>query len=106
MRALYAAFLLASPTSIRSDDLVTRMSSPLQWSRLSTNTFQGPGEAAWQVGFGRFDAPDPEQPELIETAKLGRAGTPGWVPGSEVRGEGVFVRLEEDRLAAWEGSSR
>jgi hypothetical protein len=77
MRALYAAFLLASPTSIRSDDLVTRMSSPLQWSRLSTNTFQGPGEAAWQVGFGRFDAPDPEQPELIETAKLGRAGTPG-----------------------------
>jgi hypothetical protein len=27
MRALYAAFLLASPTSIRSDDPVTRMSS-------------------------------------------------------------------------------
>ncbi|MCE3277139.1 MAG: hypothetical protein K0R13_2994 [Propionibacteriaceae bacterium] len=23
--------------------------------------------------------------------------------GSEVRGEGVFVRLEEDRLAAWKG---
>jgi hypothetical protein len=54
------------------------------------------------VGFGRFDAPDPEQPELIETAKLSRAGT-GWVPACEVPGEGVFVGLEEDRRAAWEG---
>jgi hypothetical protein len=55
------------------------------------------------VGFGRFDAPDPEQPELIETAKLSRAGTPGWVPACEVPGEGVFVRVEEDGRAAWEG---
>jgi hypothetical protein len=55
------------------------------------------------VGFGRFDAADAEQPELIEMAKLGRAGMPGWVPACEVRGEGGFVRVEEDRLAAWEG---
>jgi hypothetical protein len=54
------------------------------------------------VGFGRFDAPDPEQPEQIEMAKLSRAGTPGWVPACEVPGEGVFVGLEEDRRAAWE----
>jgi hypothetical protein len=68
------------------------------------------GAPAWNervvralVGFSRFDAPDPEQPELIEMTKLSRAGTPGWVPASEVRGEGVFVRVEEDRLAAWDG---
>lgn len=54
------------------------------------------------VGFSRFDAPDPEQPDLIEVARLSRAETPEWVPASEVRGEGVFVRLAEDRLAAWE----
>jgi hypothetical protein len=54
------------------------------------------------VGFSRFDAPDPEQPDLIEVARLSRAETPEWVPATEVRGEGVFVRLAEDRLAAWE----
>jgi hypothetical protein len=54
------------------------------------------------VGFSRFDAPDPEQPDLIEVARLSRAEAPEWIPASEVRGEGVFVRLAEDRLAAWE----
>jgi hypothetical protein len=53
--------------------------------------------------FGRFDAADAEQPEQIEVAKLSRAGTPGWGPACEVRGEDVFVRLEEDRRAACEG---
>jgi hypothetical protein len=55
------------------------------------------------AGFGRVDAPDADQPELIEMVRLSRAGTPGWVPAREVRGEGVFVRVEEDQLVAWEG---
>ncbi|MGH3634507.1 MAG: DrmB family protein, partial [Mycobacterium sp.] len=53
------------------------------------------------VGFTRLDAPDPEDPELVVTAPLAR-DTPSWVPASEVRGEGIFLRLPEDLLRDWE----
>lgn len=53
------------------------------------------------VGFTRLDAPDPDDPELVRPAPLTRSA-PTWVPATEVRGEGVFLRLPEDLLAAWE----
>lgn len=53
------------------------------------------------VGFTRLDAPDPDDPELVTTAPLARSG-PDWVPSSEVRGEGIFLRLTEDLLRDWE----
>jgi hypothetical protein len=53
------------------------------------------------IGFTRLDAPDPDDPELVTRAPLGRSAAT-WVPGSEVRGEGIFVRLPEDLLSAWE----
>ncbi|KAB1928599.1 DUF1998 domain-containing protein [Micromonospora noduli] len=53
------------------------------------------------VGFTRLDAPDPMDPELVTRAPLGK-GTPTWVPASEVRGEGIFLRLPENLLADWE----
>ncbi|TVT56350.1 DUF1998 domain-containing protein [Amycolatopsis rhizosphaerae] len=52
------------------------------------------------VGFTRLDAPDPEDPDLVTSAPL--AKTPSWVPASEVRGEGIFLRVPEDLLSAWE----
>ena len=36
----------------------------------------------------------------------GRSRTPTWVPASEVRGEGIFLRLAEDLLPAWEQRGR
>jgi hypothetical protein len=53
------------------------------------------------VGFTRLDAPDPLDPDLVQRAPLSRS-TPTWVPASEVRGEGIFLRLPEDLLAEWE----
>lgn len=53
------------------------------------------------VGFTRLDAPDPDDPGLVEPAPLSKS-TPDWVPASEVRGEGVFLRLPEDVLQEWE----
>lgn len=29
-------------------------------------------------------------------------GTPDWVPATEVHGEGIFIRFDEDRLVSWE----
>ena len=57
------------------------------------------------VGFTRLDAPDPDDPELVTRVPLGR-GTPTWVPASEVRGEGIFLRAEESIIADWEESVR
>lgn len=53
------------------------------------------------VGFTRLDAPDPDDPDLVTVAPLSRA-SPDWVPASEVRGEGLFLRLPEDLLRTWE----
>lgn len=52
------------------------------------------------VGFTRLDAPDPDDPALVTIASLAR-GKPTWLPASEVRGEGIFLRLSDDMLARW-----
>lgn len=51
------------------------------------------------TGFTRLSAPD--ESSDTELAPLSRR-PPEWVPTVEVRGEGVFVRLGEDAVAAWE----
>lgn len=53
------------------------------------------------TGFTRLDSPDPDDPELVTTAPLARTRT-SWVPASEVRGEGIFLRVPEDVLENWE----
>ncbi|MGH3795835.1 MAG: DrmB family protein [Pseudonocardiaceae bacterium] len=53
------------------------------------------------VGFTRLDAPDPDDPELVTRAPLARSD-PTWVPASDVRGEGIFLRLPETLLRDWE----
>jgi hypothetical protein len=53
------------------------------------------------IGFTRLDAPDPEDPGLVTRVPLARS-KPSWVPASEVRGEGIFLRLPEDLLQEWE----
>jgi hypothetical protein len=53
------------------------------------------------IGFTRLDAPDPEDPGLVTRVRLVRS-KPTWVPASEVRGEGIFLRLAEDLLQEWE----
>jgi hypothetical protein len=65
-------------------------------------------EVRVQTGFTRFEASTPnlegEYPEEdigVRTAPL--AAEVRWLPGVEVRGEGVFVQLDEEAVRAWEG---
>ncbi len=53
------------------------------------------------AGFTRLDAPDPEDPDLVTRAPLAR-DRPTWVPASEVRGEGIFLRVDEQLIATWQ----
>jgi hypothetical protein len=53
------------------------------------------------TGFTRLDAPDPQDPNLVMRVQLAR-DNPKWVPASEVRGEGIFLRVDEAILTGWE----
>ncbi|PZM97253.1 MAG: hypothetical protein DIU79_03015 [Actinobacteria bacterium] len=53
------------------------------------------------IAFTRLDAPDPEDPDLVHRAPIAR-DQPTWVPATEVRGEGIFLRLPPDLLREWE----
>jgi hypothetical protein len=56
------------------------------------------------VGFARLDAPgeltDLDLNVHIRPAPISRQ-PPTWVPASEVRGEGIFIRFSESKLLAW-----
>lgn len=57
-----------------------------------------------QVGFTRLEAPTPDadgEVDLgVESQRLGLDTR--WLPASEVRGEGVWIALDEERVQAWE----
>ncbi|WP_069874880.1 DUF1998 domain-containing protein [Streptomyces malaysiensis] len=53
------------------------------------------------IGFTRLDAPDPEDPGLVTRVDVGRREH-GWVPASEVRGEGLFLRVDDQLIEQWE----
>ena len=50
------------------------------------------------LGFTRIDGPDAEARNVAPISR----GRPAWVPAAQSRGEGIFLRLREDRVAAWE----
>ena len=61
-------------------------------------------EVIAQIGFTRLEPVSPDlQGEYdlgVKTAALGL--TTNWLPASEIRGEGVFVELDEKAVRAWE----
>lgn len=54
------------------------------------------------IGFTRLDAMDRVNDVGNRLVKITRSGRPAWVPATEDRGEGIFVRLDLDAVAAWE----
>lgn len=64
-------------------------------------------EVVAQIGFTRLEPVSPDlQGEYdlgVKTAALGL--TTNWLPASEVRGEGVFIQLDEKAVRAWEESA-
>jgi hypothetical protein len=58
------------------------------------------------VGFTRLDQPDSGvESDVTDVVKAPlSARRPTWVPAAEVRGEGIFLRLPEDAVRAWEAT--
>jgi hypothetical protein len=55
------------------------------------------------IGFTRVEAPEEtvDPSERPPMANLSRS-KPEWVPASEVHGEGIFIRFNEERIRQWE----
>ena len=56
------------------------------------------------IGFTRIDALDRVGDEAARIAPIAVSGKPKWVPATEDRGEGVFVRFSEKAVASWEAA--
>jgi hypothetical protein len=56
------------------------------------------------LGFTRIDAPEYGEvdSDSVQRAPLVRSGKPTWVPAAITRGEGIFLHLNTNTLAAWE----
>jgi hypothetical protein len=94
---------LSGPVPTPSDDFALRpVSVPASMDELFSDIRQVERlrEARALIGFTRLDAPDPESPEIATRVDLSR-GTQNWVPASEVRGEGIFLRVRDNLMAEW-----
>lgn len=56
------------------------------------------------IGFTRIEAQEGGAEDGAEMASLSRT-SPDWVPASEVHGEGIFIRFDEEFLSRWEEKS-
>lgn len=54
------------------------------------------------IGFTRIDALDRVGDDATRIAPIALSGKPKWVPATEDRGEGVFLRFDEAVVDAWE----
>lgn len=94
---------LSGPIPQASDDFTlreVRVSPPLDELFSDVRQVERLREARALIGFTRLDAPDPESPEIATQVELSRS-TQNWVPASEVRGEGIFLRVREDLMSEW-----
>jgi hypothetical protein len=56
------------------------------------------------IGFTRIDDLDRVNDVTSRLVPLVRSGTPKWIPATEDRGEGIFIQLGLESVAAWEKS--
>lgn len=63
-------------------------------------------EVAALYGFTRIDAPEWDVQDVPDSRRAPLSAIePTWVPCAEMRGEGVFLRFDETRVAEWERSA-
>jgi len=96
--------MLSRPTTQRQDPdfRATATPSPEGYDRLLDQVVlvSRLREVRALLGFTRLAAPERGDLEPVSRVPLGR-GAPQWVPAVEQRGEGIFLELREDAVAAW-----
>jgi hypothetical protein len=101
--------------------VLTKPNPPTDWPHFKSETVSAPSgyetkietvlllerlrEVNALIGFTRVEAPDEgaSDKDGANRAPLG-TGSPTWIPASEVHGEGIFIRFNEEAIAQWEVS--
>jgi hypothetical protein len=100
----WEAFIDPKPPQNWPDFMVRRTAAPPPFQQLFDFVVlaERVREANALIGFTRVEPPEEarEGGSPPTRAPLSR-GNPDWVPATEVRGEGIFLRFNSDRLAAW-----
>ena len=55
-------------------------------------------------GFTRLEGPDPDDPARVAGAPI-TVGRPAWLPAREVFGEGLFFRVSQELITAWQAQA-
>lgn len=61
-------------------------------------------EAKAFVGFTRIGPYEPDDPGNVRQGRISKH-KPTWVPGTDARGEGIFIRFDEEAVADWVAQS-
>jgi hypothetical protein len=108
--AEWKALTQSLPHSPTNDFRVTRVSPPIGFTNMfeDTSLLERLREVRALLAFTRIESKgdfvDAAYVEDGRETRLSRQSTT-WVPVSEVRGEGIFVRLKEDTLQTWEAKT-
>lgn len=100
----YEALLAGRPESDQNQQFVAEpFSPPVELAKFIERTVSVPRlrEVRALVGFSRLQPASPDAEGSSTEAPLSRGDIP-WLPAIEVRGEGVFLVLDADRLDQWE----
>lgn len=84
----------------------TEVPAPLRRVIRSVSLIKRLREVNALIGFTRVESPD-EGGASVDGPQMGTLsqGRPEWVPATEVFGEGIFIRFEEEAVRAWEASA-
>jgi hypothetical protein len=103
-RPEYDALSSPNPPQNWPDFMVTRVEAPDPYKKEIDYVVLGERlrEVNALIGFTRVEPPEEGRTDgqAPERAPLSR-GQPTWVPATEVRGEGIFLRFNSARLADW-----
>lgn len=97
--------LLCDPTTTDQDDdfLAVPTPVPIDYATLLTQVVQVKRlrEVQALLGFTRVEGPAPAELTPTRLVPLASPGKVSWVPAVERRGEGLFLQVDEDRVADW-----
>lgn len=103
-RPEWDAFTSPNPPQNWPDFMVTRMNTPRGYeSRFDfTVVAERLREVNALIGFTRVEPPEEAKEGGTPPPRAPLAnGKPEWIPATEVRGEGIFLRFNSQRLAEW-----
>jgi hypothetical protein len=103
-RPEWDAFTSPNPPQNWPDFMVTRINAPkgLESKFDFTVVAERLREANALIGFTRVEAPEEAKEGGTPPSRAPLAnGKPEWIPATEVRGEGLFLRFNGQRLAEW-----